>query len=130
MRYSKESDLIEREKENPENDIKVDVTDENSEIFNSLLNDQSETLDWEKSLKLMRYPNAPPAINLDNIDEIAPLEENICPIDVDVRDSLSNHYSILTAYYNKETGKWYEAKRASHPFISVNKEKLLTLIQL
>ena len=57
---------------------------------------------------------------MDNIDEITPLEANVCPTDVDVRDSLSNHYSVLTAYYDKETKKWYEAKRASHPFILVN----------
>ena len=72
----------------------------------------------------MRHPNAPPAINLDNIDEITPLEANICPIDVDVRDTLSNHYYVLTAYWNKETGKWHEVKRENHPFISVNMTKI------
>ena len=72
----------------------------------------------------MRYTSALPAINLDNIDEITPLEANVCPTDVDVRDSLSNHYSVLTAYYDKETKKWYEAKRASHSFISVNMTKI------
>ena len=89
-----------------------------------MLKDRSDTIDWEKALKLMRYTSALPAINLDNIDEITPLEANVCPTDVDVRDSLSNHYSVLTAYYDKETKKWYEAKRASHSFISVNMTKI------
>ena len=124
MSYLKESELKEREKENPYNDTKVEITEANNEVFDSLLEDQSETLDWEKALTLMRYTSTPPAIKLDNIDKIMPLEANICPTEVDVRDNPSNHYSVLTSYYDKKTNKWYAAKRASHPLISVNMTKI------
>ena len=51
--YSKESELKEREKENPDNDIKVEITEANNKVFDSLLEDQSGTLDWEKAVTLM-----------------------------------------------------------------------------
>ena len=76
-----------------ENDIKIETDGEDVEEFNSLVSDDSAFLDWEKAYKLARYKN-PPLILLDNIEEVSPPNTNACPIAVDIRDNLSNHYSV------------------------------------
>ena len=58
------------------------------------------------------------------MEEVIPTEAIACPIGVNIRDSPSNHYSVLTSYLNKETGKWHESRRASHPFLSCHLTKI------
>ena len=65
-----------------------------------------------------------PPNKIENIDEVIPTEVSACPIGVDIRDNLSNHYSVLTAYFNKVTGKWHGSRRASYPYLSVNITKI------
>ena len=123
MEYTKATDLKEREMENPGNDIKIEDTEKNNDILESLLEDHSETINWNKALPSIRYSEKAPAIILDNIEEIT--EANVYPSDVKIRDLPSNHYlSVLTSHYDPTTNKWLESKRASHPFISVKMTKI------
>ena len=106
------------------NDIKFEVTDKNSELFSSLIDDDSGVLNWEKAKDLLRYTEEPSSIILDNMDEVTPTETTTNTIGVNIRDSPSNHYSVLTSYLDTHTGKWHESKRASHPFLSVHVTKI------
>ena len=54
MEYTKATDLKEREMENPGNDIKIEDTEKNNDILESLLEDHSETINWDKALPLTR----------------------------------------------------------------------------
>ena len=119
----RKSELEARERDNPSNEIKVEMNENNSEEIKSLQDDNSKMLDWTKTLKIARHKEAP-LILLDNTDEVSPSDANTCPISVDVRVTPSNHYSVLTAYYDKTTGKWHESRRASHPFLSVRVTKI------
>ena len=101
---------------------KVIATEKNNDILNSLLKDHSETINWSKALPLTRYSDEAPAINLENIEEI--VEANVCPSEINIRDLPSNNFSVLTSHYDPLTNKWYESRRASHPFISVKMTKI------
>ena len=104
MEYTKATDLRERENENPENDIKIEDTEENNDILESSLKDHTETNNWNKALPLTHYLQEAPAIILDNIEEIP--EANICPTDVKIRDFPSSHdLSVLTSHYDPSTHK-------------------------
>ena len=92
--------------------------------FKELINDDSGFLNWAKAQDLIRYPEYPESINLDRIDKVHPAEVNANPIGVSIRDSPSDHYSVLTSYLDTKTGKWYESKKASHPFLSVHVTKI------
>ena len=73
---------------------------------------------------MTRYPEYPSGANLDLIDEVHPAEINANPLRVAIRDSPSSHYAVLTSYLDNKTGKWYESKKASHPFLSVHGTKI------
>ena len=117
---AKSLDLKEREESNPENVIEIDDTKANIKLLDSLIEDESETLNWNKASPLTRYTSEAPAIILDNIEEVT--EINICNNDVLIRDRPS--LSVLTSYYDHSSRKWLESKRASHPFISVKMTKI------
>ena len=105
MEYTKATDLKEREMENPGNDIKIEDTEKNNDILESLLEDHSETINWKKALPLTRYSEEAPAIILDNIEEVP--EANICPTDMKVRDLPPRcDLSVLTSHYDPSTNKW------------------------
>ena len=123
MEYTKATDLKERESENQGNDIKIDDTDKNNDILESLIEDQTDTIYWVKALPLTRYTSEAPAIILDNIEEVP--EANVCTSDVKVRDlPSSSDLSVLTSHYDPSTHKWLQSRRASHPFISVKMTKI------
>ena len=108
----------------PENSIKLEASEINDEVLDSLIKDKSETIDWGKACHVTRHTSTSPPINLENINDVEPSEINICPSDVTICDKPSNRLSVLTSYYDHKTDKWYEANRASHPFISVDVTKI------
>ena len=67
---TKSTDLNQREEKNPDNDIKIEETNSNNEILESMIEENSDTLDWEKVLSITRYMNEAPPIILDKIDEV------------------------------------------------------------
>ena len=76
----------------------------------------AENLDWETASPLTRYESEAPPIILDNIIEDDKINVNIAAMRSDMR--------ILTCHLDKATGKWIEAKRASHPFVKLNMTKV------
>ena len=120
---AKSTDLKQREDMNPENEITINETKDNNKILNDMINEKSESLNWEKALPMTRYPNEAPPIILDNIDEVTDL--NVCNSEIKLRDIPSTKdLSVLTSHYDNSTGKWLESRRASHPFISVKMTKI------
>ena len=84
LENAKSTDLNQREEMNPDNVIEIDETDKSSEILESMIKENPETLNWEKVLPLTRYKNEAPAIILENIDEVTEL--NVCTNEVNIRD--------------------------------------------
>ena len=61
LEHSKSTDLKQREEMNPVNIIEIAETNANNEILESMLKENSETLNWNKVLPITRYMNeAPP----------------------------------------------------------------------
>ena len=116
-------DLQEREEENPENRIEISDTADNNVILDSLIKEDSDTIDWSKALPMTRYEDKAPPIILDNIEEVEEL--NVNTSDIQLRDfpSLSD-LSVLTSYWDSESGKWLESRRASYPYIAVKMTKI------
>ena len=63
-------DLQEREKENPNNVIEVSDTVANNELLESMINENSESINWEKALPMTKYEGKAPPIIIDNIEEV------------------------------------------------------------
>ena len=123
LEHTKSTDLKEREEMNPENIIEIGETNENNEILESMIKEDSDTINWNKAFPMTRYINEAPPIILDNIDEVT--EINICTNEVKMRNLPSKtDLSVLTSHYDSTTGKWLESRRASHPFISVKMTKI------
>ena len=112
-------DLQDREEENPENIIEISDTTDNNDLLDSLIKEDSDTIDWSKALPMTRYEDKAPPIILDNIEEVEEL--NVCNSDIQLRDYPD--LSVLTSYWDTESGKWLESQRASHPFIAVKMTK-------
>ena len=120
---TKSIDLKEREEKNPENIIEVGETAENNDILESLISEDSDTIDWNKAFPMTRYANEAPPIILDNIEEVT--EINICTNEVQMRNLPSKtDLIVLTSHYYSKLVKWLESRRASHPFISVKMKKI------
>ena len=89
---------------NPENIIEIEENTANNEILDSIINENSETLNWNKVLPMTRYLNEAPPIILDNIEEVT--EINICTNKIKLRDIPSRtDLSVLTSHYDNSTGK-------------------------
>ena len=120
---AKSTDPKQREEMNPENKFAIDDTEANNEILEAMIKEKSKSLNWEKVLPMVRYPNEAPPIILDNIDEVTDM--NVCNNEIKLRDVPSTRdLSVLTSHYDSSTGKWLESRRASHPFISVKMTKI------
>ena len=90
---------------------------------------QQPELDWNKLAPLMRHEGKAHPIIMDNINEVImdDMTEviNANVIGVKARDLPSaSDLSVLTSYFDHNSKKWLEAKRASHPFISVKMTKI------
>ena len=108
MERTKSIDLQEREEMNPENVIEIGETNENNEILDSLIKEDSNTINWDKAFPMTRYANEAPPIILNNIDEVT--EINICTNEVKMRNLPSKtDLSVLTSHYDKHSGKWLES---------------------
>ena len=59
-------------------------------ILESLLEEQSEIINWDKAMPLTRYTEEAPPIILDNIEEIN--ATNVCTSEIKL--------SVLTSYYD------------------------------
>ena len=69
---------------NPENVIEIEETNAINEILESMIKEDSDTLNWNKVLPMTRYINEAPPIIIDNIDEVT--EINICTNEIKMRD--------------------------------------------
>ena len=78
-------------------------------------------LDLDKALPLARYAGEAPPIILDNIIEEENIRINASAV---LHKGPSNDMRVLTCYLDRSSGKWVEASRASHPFISINVTKI------
>ena len=121
-RKQNKDEFLERENANPENEIKINDT--NQELLGKLIEESSETLDWSKAAKLTRYTEQAPSIIINNITEVNPPNINACPLEIEIRDSPSNRLDVATSYLDLATQKWHESKRASHPFLEVDVSKI------
>ena len=119
---AKSLDLQERE-EIDNNTFKIGDTKENIDILDSLIEEDSDNMNWSKAIRMTRYTEEAPPIILNNIEEVTEL--NVCNNDVKIRDLPSTTgLSVLTSFYDNKIGKWLESRRASHPFIKVKMTKI------
>ena len=118
MKAIKKINFNERMKKNPDNNFRIQK-EVDEEILKNLTS--GKDLNWEKASHLTRYEGEAPPIILDNIIEEEKISINASAA---VRRAPSSDMKVLTCYLDKASGKWVEARRASHPFISVNITKI------
>ena len=110
-------------------------TVENNELLETMINEGSESINWNKALPMTKYEGKAPPIILDNIDEVNKIDDvmlnsieedgelEVCNVgEIRLRDN--PNLSVLTSYWDEKSEKWLEAERASHPFIAVKMTKI------
>ena len=107
-------------KKNSENNY-TNEKEVNDEILNNIIEENNKKLNWDKVLPLARYAGEAPPIILDNVIDEENIKINASAV---LHKGPSNHMRVLTCYLDKTSGRWIEARRASHPFISVNVTKI------
>ena len=121
MKLVKSKDLEEREEENPDNIFTIGDESEKNKTLDNLINEGQQSLNWDKISPLIRHEGQAPPMIMDNIEEV--INANVIGVKARNLPSRSD-LSVLTSYFDPNSRKWLEAKRASHPFISVKMIKI------